>query len=47
MPEEENTVEKNMEDEEVMEEVEEPENSGPQQKQEEFSMEGTNQFNKG
>ena len=43
MPEE----EKNMEDEEVMEEVEESENSGPQQKQEEFSMGGTNQFSKG
>ena len=42
MPKEETTVENNMEDEEVMEEMEESGNSGPQQKQEEFSKRGTN-----
>ena len=47
MTEEENTVENNMEDEVVMEEVEESKNSGPQQKQEESNMSGTNPFSKG
>ena len=42
MPKEETTMENNMEDEEVMEEMEESGNSGPQQKQEEFSKRGTN-----